>query len=173
MAFELIASIVAAVALAGVALILRKMLPGVMPKWSVPVAAGLGLVGFTVWSEYDWFARVSAELPEGVEVVLAQTEAQPLRPWTYLAPITTRFVAMDLRALARHPERPDLVMAKLYNFGRWQPVKDALMILDCGARRQVLVTEGVSVTSDGTLVGAEWQVVGAEDGFQQAACREG
>lgn len=173
MALELIAAIVAAIVCASIAYALRRMSGGRLPKWIITAAAGAGLIGFTIWSEYDWFNRVSAELPPGVRVVWQATEAMPLRPWTYLVPITTRFVAMDVGKLAQHPDNPDLKLARLYNFGRWQSVRDGLMVVDCAGKRQVLVTDGVEITPEGTLKGGEWVVPGADDGFQKAACAAG
>lgn len=171
MALELIAAIVAAFAMAGIALLARKLSGNRLPKWLISVAAGAGLIGFTIWSEYDWFGRVAAELPEGVEVVWHSEQAMPLRPWTYLAPITTKFVALDRRAMAQHPNNADLRMARLYNFARWQPVVDGLMIFDCAAGRQVMIHDGVEITPEGLLQGADWATPTADDMFQNAACR--
>lgn len=172
MAFELIAAIVGAVGMAGIALALRKMSRGRLPKWIVPAFAALGLIGVTVALEYGWFARVSAELPEGVEVVWQEEGASPVRPWTYLAPLVTSFVALDARGVAVHPDVATLRIARIYSFARWQPPAEALMVFDCAAGRRVLLTEGVEITADGTLTGAEWSVPAEGDQMQQAACRE-
>ncbi|MDR7126035.1 hypothetical protein [Pseudotabrizicola sp. 4114] len=170
MAFEFFAAIVAAVALGGMVHLLRRLTGTRLPNWSVTVAAAVGLIGTTIWLEYDWFNRVSAELPEGVQVVWLSEEVMTLRPWTLIAPITTRFVAMDTRAIAQHPNNPGLRMAKLFNFARWRSVTDALMVFDCAQRQQVLVTEGVQISEDGTLQGADWVTAPEGDGFQAAAC---
>ncbi len=173
MALELIAAIVAAVAFAGMFLALNKLLRGRLPKWGMTVVAGIGLIGTTIWLEYDWFDRVSAELPDGVKVVWQSVESMPLRPWTLLAPITTKFIAMDVRQIAQHPNNADLRMAKVFSFGRWRPVTDALMVFDCAAGRQILVSDGVEITEDGALKGAEWVNASEGDGFQAAACAAG
>ncbi|MDO8882496.1 MAG: hypothetical protein U0934_16500 [Pseudotabrizicola sp.] len=171
MAFEFFAAIVAAVALGGMAHLLRRLTGYSLPKWFVTVAAAVGLIGTTIYLEYDWFNRVSAELPAGVEVVWQAEEVMTLRPWTMIAPITTRFVAMDTRAIVQHPTNADLRMAKLFNFGRWRPVTNALMAFDCAGRRQVLLTEGAEISNDGILQGAEWVNAPDGDGFQAAACK--
>jgi hypothetical protein len=173
MALELIAAIVAAIALGGLAYALRRLSGGRLPKWIITAAAAVGLIGFTIWSEYDWFNRVSAELPPGVQVVWHSAAAMPLRPWTYVFPITTTFVAMDVGKMAQHPANPALKLAPLYNFARWQPVKTTAMVVDCASLRQVLITEGVEISDDGLLTGAEWVVPAADDGFQKAACAAG
>jgi hypothetical protein len=173
MALELFAAIIAAVALGGIVHLLRRLTGSLLPKWSVTVAAGIGLIGTTIYLEYDWFNRVSAELPEGVEVVWYAEEIMTLRPWTLIAPITTKFVAMDRRQVVQHPNNDALRMAKLFNFGRWRPVTDALMVFDCTQGKQILVSEGVTIGEDGTLNGAEWVSAPEGDGFQAAACTAG
>lgn len=173
MALELVAAIVAAIAFAGIALIARKISGGLLPKWAVTVAAAVGLIGTTIWLEYDWFNRVTAALPASFEVVDVQEEAMPLRPWTYLKPIRMRFLALDHAKTATHPQVPGLRMVTLYSFARWKAPQAALMAVDCAANRRVLVSDGVEITPDGTLKGAEWQVAGDGDKLQEAACREG
>ena len=124
MALELIAALITAATLGLLAWALRRWFPG-LPKWLVPVAAGLGLIGFTVWSEYDWYDRVSSSLPAEVEVVAVQEEAMPLRPWTYAKPIRMRFAALDHRKTMTHPQAASLRLVTIYSFARWQPVIEA------------------------------------------------
>ena len=171
MALELIGALIAAAALGLLAWALRRKLPG-LPKWSVPVAAGLGLIGTTIWLEYDWFGRVSAELPPGFEVVNAKATSNPLRPWTYIAPITTSFAALDRPKLARHPVRPELVIAPVYGFARWQPPRNMLMVFDCATGQQTAIVEGTVIDDAGQLSGGEWVAAEANDELQEAACRE-
>ena len=170
MAFELIAAIIAAVAFGGMVHLLRRMTARRLPFWSVTAAAAAGLIGTTIYLEYDWFNRVSAELPAGVKVVWQADEVMALRPWTMIAPLTTRFIAMDTRDIAQHPNNAALRMAKVFNFGRWRPVSDGLMVFDCAGGRQILVAEGIEITQDGQLIGADWVTAPTDDGFQAAAC---
>lgn len=172
MALELIAAIVAAIAFGGLAHLLRKLTRQRLPPWIVPAAAGLGLLGFTVWSEYDWFQRVSGKLPEGVVVVHAEAQASPLRPWSYLFPMTSRFVAMDTGATTLHPATDTLRLVRLYNFIRWGGMTEGFMVVDCDGTRQVLVTDGVVVTPDGRMTGGDWVSPGPDDAIQMAACTE-
>jgi hypothetical protein len=172
MVFEFFAAVVAAFAMAGIALVLRKLSGGRLPKWIVPVAAGAGLLGFTVWGEYDWFSRVSAELPEGVVVVDAPKVAMPLRPWTYLVPLTIRFTAIDNRVTVTDPANPDLRIARELSFARWAGTDERLVIVDCAANRQALLTAGVSPDAEGGMAGADWVDVAPDNAFQLAACKE-
>jgi hypothetical protein len=171
MALELIGALMAAAALGLFAWAIRRKATG-LPRWTVPAAAALGLVGTTVGLEYGWYARVSAELPPQVEVVTVQDEAMPLRPWTYLWPIRMRFVALDHRKTVVHPQQAGLRIVTLYSFARWKTPQEGLMAVDCAANRRVMVTEGVEITPEGILKGADWQAVEPVDKLQEAACRE-
>lgn len=174
MALELIAAIVAAFAMAGLAMLVRKLTGDRLPKWLMPVAAGLGLIGFTIWSEYDWYDRISGELPPGTTVVWQETQSQPLRPWSFLWPLTTAFVALDGREILVHPARQDLRIVKLVKFARWRNTEGVLMAVDCTAKATVVLTETVMIDEAGTLVGAEWNKATEDQGKTMgAACGEG
>lgn len=172
MALELLAAIIAAVAFAGMAHLVWRLSGRRLPRWIVPAAAALGLIGFTVWNEYDWFGRVSAELPPGVPVVWTETGANGLRPWTHLFPMTTRFIALDRRSIAQHPGNADLRLAHIYEFARWTPTRDTMMVFDCAAGRRVTLTEQVTIDDQGVLSGAEWVAAAPDDAFQTQACKE-
>ncbi|WP_128514953.1 hypothetical protein [Tabrizicola thermarum] len=172
MALELIGAILAAATLGLLAWALRRWSPG-LPRWFVPVMAAAGLIGATLVLEYSWYSRVAAELPPGIEVVRVEEEAMPLRPWTYLKPITMRFWALDQRKRMIHPQIGSLRIVPLLKFARWRPVESGLMAVDCAGGRQVVLTEGVEITEAGELTGAEWQAAPEGDALQAAACREG
>jgi hypothetical protein len=173
MTLELVAAIIAAVGMAGIALGLRRLTGGRLPKWSVPLAAGLGLLGFTFWNEYSWYVRVSAQLPAEMAVVWQARDGQILRPWTYAVPLTTRFVALDRREIALNRDLPDLRMATLYSFARWQPMQSALVAVDCAKRQLALMVEGAVISPQGQLTGAVWTAPAADDATVTTVCAAG
>lgn len=172
MALELLGSLVVAAVFGLMAWAFRRWVPA-MPQWFVPVCAGIGLIGTTVWLEYDWFKRVSAELPDGFVVVNAEATSNPMRPWTFLAPITTSFTALEKAKLARHPTQTTMVIAPVFGFPRWQNPQSALMVFDCAGNRRTPVTEGMEINEAGQLTGGEWVAADDKDELQEAACREG
>ncbi|UPQ82432.1 hypothetical protein M0M42_18880 [Pseudomonas knackmussii] len=95
MIWHLIAAIVAAVAGAGIALLLRNLSRKRLPKWIVPAFAGLGMLAYTINYEYTWFETKQARLPEG-SVVVASEEGEMLwRPWTMLFPMPLGYTVLD------------------------------------------------------------------------------
>lgn len=165
MAFELIAAISAGVALAGLALLLRVLTRRRLPAWIVPVAAASGMLGFAVWSEYSWYSRSVAALPEGVIVVRVQEESAVWRPWTYLRPVVTRFSVVDTRTSRTNADAPGQVLTTVLLFGRWRPAASVPVLFDCqGFRRAPLV-------GDDPLSGEPaWEDLPPTDEALRAAC---
>ena len=170
MAIELIAAFIAAIACAGIGMLLRRMSGGRLPKWFVPAAAGAGMIGYAVVMEYGWYGRQAAALPEGVVVVWQDQRPQALRPWTMAFPMTSRFLAMDTRTLAAHPGGADLILAEVYGFARWQGIDQGLLVVDCAADRSVRLTTETRIDDAGTLTGGEWQPLAEGDTSAAVAC---
>lgn len=165
MFLELIATIFAGLAAAGVALLLNRVLGGRLPRWIAPVVAGAAMLGTTITSEYGWFGRTTAGLPTGFEVIETVDSRAAWRPWTYIAPFTGRFVALDTASVRTSDALPDQRLADLWFFGRWSPVRQLEIRVDCarGAR---------ALPGDGAGSGVVWQEVGGADTIVSAVCRQ-
>lgn len=170
MFLELIGVIFAGFAVAGVVMILNRATGGRLPRWLAPVAAGIGMIGVTISSEYSWFARTSASLPEGLAVAEAVPHSSLYRPWTYAVPMINRFAAVDTGTQATHLGQPGQVLADVYFFGRWSPVSMVPVLFDCAGQRRAAVPPGTVFKADGSADGLQWDTPGDADGLLAAAC---
>lgn len=170
MAFELIAAVVFGVGAAGVVMLLRRLAGRVIPRFAIPAAAGLAMIGFTVWSEYAWFDRQAAALPEDVAVAATIAEPSAFRPWTYAKPYVDRFIAVDLGAARQHEASPEKVLVTLYMFQRHAPTASAPLLVDCAQMRRADIADGVDFRDDGSIDGAQWREVGADDPLVSTVC---
>jgi len=59
MFLELIATVTVGIGTGGIVVLINKATRGRLPRWLVPVAAGLSMIGFTLWSEYSWAGRTA------------------------------------------------------------------------------------------------------------------
>jgi hypothetical protein len=173
MMLEILAAFVAGVAAAGIAMALRAMTRGRLPRWIVPAAAGAGMIGFTIWSEYAWQDRAVAGLPPGFVVAEAIPERSPLRPWTYAVPLVTRMLVVDLNVTLRHPVATDLALTRVVGLARWEPNREWRVVLDCAQNLRVNVTEGIVVSDAGVLTGGAWSAVAPDDAVLRTACDGG
>lgn len=165
MFFELIAVFVAGFAGAGAAMLLRKATGGRLPRWLVPLGAGAAMLIATISSEYSWYGRTAAALPEGMAVAQTVESRALWRPWTYAFPLTDRFVAVDVKGLRENEQTAGLYLAEMAFFGRWKPVTQVQIMVDCTGHRRADPTLGD---------GAEpvWRDVGPEDPVVRTVCAE-
>lgn len=170
MLFELIATFAAGFVAAGFVLTINLTFRGLLPKWAMPVCAGLAMIGYTIWSEYSWHDRVVAALPQGLEVASSQEGSAFWRPWTYLFPMKERFVAVDAASLRMHPNTPDQRVVMLYFYARWSAPQPVPVAFNCADNTRTLLAEGASLTEDGQIAGAEWRPVEADDPTRTLVC---
>lgn len=167
---ELIATVFAGIGCAGIAMLLNTLTGRRLPKWIMPVAAGLGMIGMTISNEYTWFDRTSARLPEGVTIAMTVDEQSWKRPWTQIWPYTKRFVAVDVATARKNESLPTQRLADLYFFGRWSPVNQAPMLFDCATSRSALLIDGADFANDGTVANADWEAMPNGDPVLKLVC---
>jgi hypothetical protein len=130
------------------------------------------MLAAAISSEYGWYDRTRAVLPERIVVAQAIEEASFYRPWTYLAPFVTRFVAVDRGTMRTHPQRPGERIVELVFYGRWTRTAKVPMLFDCANGRRADIADGLSFDADGAVAGAEWRDVPPGDPVLAAACAE-
>ena len=167
---ELIATIVAGIGCAGIVLVINIATGRRLPKWIMPVAAGLGMIAMTISNEYTWYDRTTERLPEGLQIATTVDEQSWLRPWTQIWPYTKRFIAADLPNLRQHPDRPDERLVDIYFFGRWSPVNQAPMLLNCTEAQAAILIDGATFAEDGSVADADWNAMPADDPLLTLVC---
>lgn len=170
MFLELIATVFAGLALAGVVMLIRKATGGRLPNWVVPVAAGLGMIATTISNEYGWYGRTTDSLPAGLEIAQTVENQSFYRPWTYVRPYVDRFVAVDTASLRENPALPGQRMVDLYFYGRWAPPSSMRVLLDCNGERRASLADGAEFGADGRVTDANWIGVGADDPVLATGC---
>jgi len=167
MFFELVATFAAGAVAAGLVLIAGHLSGGRLPRWAMPVAAGVAMLGYTVWSEYTWGPRTIASLPEGVEVLATVEESRVWKPWTYVIPQITRIMALDRAGVQTNPEAPGILLADLYFFERWTPPAKRPQLVNCaeGARADV---SGAALADPSE---ATWRSMAENDPLSEALCQ--
>ncbi|AJE48616.1 hypothetical protein [Celeribacter indicus] len=167
MLLEFIATISAGAGAAGIVLLIGRLTSGALPKWLLPAAAGAAMLAFSIWTDYSWFDRAQQGL--GAEKVVATTidKRQIWRPWTYVAPVTTRFIALDR---TRADQDDATVFADMYLVSRREDSVIVPAAFDCllGRRADLIGAEGG--TPEARLESARWHDLGEDDPVLRTAC---
>ncbi|WP_424972595.1 hypothetical protein [Dinoroseobacter sp. S76] len=170
MFLELIATFVIGFGVAGLILIVNAMTGRRLPGAVLPVGAGLAMIGFTIWSEYNWYPRTLAQLPEGIEIISTNESQAVYRPWTYVTPFVDRFAAVDKARIRRNENVPEQVMVPVVFMGRWAPGAEIPVVVDCVESRRADLADGIEFDEVGALVNADWIAVEADDPLLEAVC---
>ena len=166
MIFTLIGTVMIGVTAASLIFILGRVLPGRLPRWLMPVAAGGAMMGFIVVSDYTYFPRMESALPEGTQVVSSQSNSSALRPWTLVAPPVDRFmVAVGQRT---HADWPGFVMTELLLMRRWYPTQPVLQVIDCPGERRAHA--GEAALDQGDPAALDWFPLTRDHPLWQAVC---
>lgn len=172
MFLELIATFAVGLAAAGIAHLMNRLTGRRLPRWFIPVIAGITMIAFTIFNEYTWFQRTSNALPRGLVVVKSAEHKVAYRPWTYLKPYVDRFIAIDTLSLRRNENLPDKRILDLLVYGRWTPAQRIRAVFNCKTGQRADLLDGVTFNEDGSLKGATWYDTGLDDPITKAACKE-
>ncbi len=170
MFLELIGTIFAGFAFAGVVMVVNKLTGGRLPKWAAPVAAGAGMIGMTITSEYSWYDRTRDQLPDSLTIVQEVESRAFYRPWTYAVTFVDRFAAIDAASVRTNASLPDERLVDLYFFGRWAPVSKMPVAVNCAENSRANLADGAEFADDGRLLNASWIKIDADDPVIEATC---
>ncbi len=172
MLFELIGTFVAGGVAALAFWALNRTLGGRLPSWLMPVSAGAAMLAATISSEYNWFDRTKATMPDGMVVAQSIEDTAFYRPWTYAKPFVSRFVAVDQASIRSHADHPDQRIVDLVFYGRWTRTAKVPMLFDCANAKRADIVDGVDFKADGSVENADWRDLPADDPILIAACEE-
>ncbi|SPH16859.1 hypothetical protein DEA8626_00373 [Defluviimonas aquaemixtae] len=168
-----ISTVAAGFAAAGVVMLLNRLSGRRLPKWAIPAAAGLAMVAYAIWNEYSWAERNRATLPDTAVVTFENARSDLWRPWTFVAPVTTRMAILDRGPEADLPADPGPGMrhAQLYLMERWKPIYRLIVLFDCASARRLDAAAGEASAAD--LAVADWIQLDPDDPALRAACEGG
>lgn len=173
MFYELVATLFAGLAMAGVVMMLNHATRGRLPKWAMPVGAGLAMIAATIASEYAWYDRTVDAMPEGLSVIMTHENRAMYRPWTYAVPFVDRYVAVDDLSQRTHPEHPNLRIVDTLFMGRWSAPEKLIVLVDCATMKRAQLMDGVSFGDGGAVDGVSWIASDQNDPLIAHVCASG
>ena len=168
---HLIAVFAIGFAAAGFVLLAFRLRGKKPPRYLIPLAAGLSMVGYALWSEYSWASRTIAGLPDHVTVVKRIPSSAPWKPWTYIFPQVDRFIAVDSAEIRRNDRLPGLVLAEVILVARLEPAVTTRQLFDCPQARRADVIASDDFTDEGLPLNPDWVALELDDDLYKAVCQ--
>lgn len=168
MLYDLIATIVVGVGVAGTVIGINKLTGSRLPKWIVPACAGLGMLGYTIFNEYAWFPNAEKNLPDTIQVATKIEESKAYRPWTYIWPQVSRFIAIS------DPEPLDAThkSASIILVARWQNALEIPAVFDCANITRTDFPLGYPDDLNASLASTNWVKLTADDPVWAKVCTD-
>ncbi len=168
MLYDLIATIVLGVGVAGIVIGFNKLTGSRLPKWAVPASVGLGMLSFTIFNEYAWFTNTELNLPDGTKVAQKVEESKFYRPWTYIWPQTSRFIAIsNVESVASGKVSAGIILVS-----RWQNALEIPTVFDCDATQRADFPLGLPTDMETAFTKVDWLALEADDPLLKAACEK-
>jgi hypothetical protein len=149
---------------------LRSLPGGRPPRAIITVAAGVGMLGYTLYLDYSWAPRAILDMPQGLTVVREAVSAAWWKPWTLVRPQIVRIAAVDAVGVMRNPAAPDLALAQLYMVDRHAPTGRASAPVDCAKGLMARTTDGLTLDAAGLPAAARWDTLDADDPIRAVVC---
>ena len=170
MLFHLVATL--ALALVGCLMLwtVFRHLKRPMPRYLLPMTAGVVAIGYGVYAEYTWGTRTVDALPDSFVVLQRIDERTALAPWTWLVPRVVRVSAIDTAAVRRHPAHPELRLLDVFLLARFNPTRRVAQLVDCDAGRRADLAPDDAFGADGLPPDVAWRDAGVDDPIVRGAC---
>lgn len=172
MVLDFVGAIATGLGLLGIVLLINILTGRRMASWVFPVTVALGMISFTAWSEQSWASRTLDAQPH-LRLASQNSASVFYRPWTYIWPNVTRMITLDISQTRVHPDRPDQVLTQIVLLGRWQPVRAVTAVFDCAQNARADLTQSARLNDDGSIEGADWRPLEAENSVLRTACQMG
>lgn len=167
---DIIISVVVGFAVGGLTHLLLRLIGIRARKTLTLIAAGLGMLGFQVWSEYSWFGRMQSRLPDTIDIVQSFPYQAAWQPWTYITPRIDRFTAIDRSATRRNDALPGMALVSTLLIARNQPPLELTLLVDCPGQRRAYLEAGQEFSPSGLPKTIEWTPLGVDEPLYDRVC---
>lgn len=146
MTWHLFAVFIIGLCLGGIAFFVRKASRNRLPKWIIPISAGIGMFGYLVYYDYNWFEHKRSQLPAGSVVVEQGRAASFFKPWGYLIPSVSSFVVLDGQVKETQQQGEILVEYIRYEFinDSTERLVTQSYVLNCTTAEQIALQQANS-----------------------------
>lgn len=143
MIWHLIAVLITGLSMGGIAVLLRKISRNRIPRWVIPIAAGLGMLAYQAYYDYTWFDWKKSQLPDGAILLEEQRNSNFFRPWSYVFPAVNYFAFIDGEHRTFRQEGQHLVQYIRYELyhEHTDRLETNFYLLNCGEAEQVKLVE--------------------------------
>ncbi len=172
MFLEIVAVVAVAFAACGSLLLIAKAFRIKLPRWAIPLTAGLAMVAVTISVRYTWADRLIGGLPAQVVVIDRYHATSWLEPWSYVVPRVNQLLVLDHGKTRTNPEHPEIRLVTLALVEQHSGTLEMTQFIDCQRQRRVVVTQDLQLDAEGLPSASSWIEGGEPQTLYRAACSD-
>ncbi|SCA56916.1 hypothetical protein MTBPR1_30286 [Candidatus Terasakiella magnetica] len=102
-----------------------------LPKFVLPMLAGISLLSFNAYMRYTWGDRTAEAFPPEVVVLKEYRHSNLFEPWTFLWPRVSHLIAADTTQTRTNPAYPDIIMGSTVMMQEHQDTTQMSVLVNC------------------------------------------
>ena len=150
MIWHLLAVFIIGLCVGAFAFALRKLSRNKLPSWIIPVCAGLGMLSYLAYYDYNWFSLKRGQLPAESIVIEQDRASNFFRPWSYVLPSVSSFVILDGTSKKTQQDGQTLVQYIRYEFinDYIERLESQPYVLNCATGEQVAIPKNANTPAN-------------------------
>ena len=150
MIWNLLAVFIFGLCVGAFAFALRKLSRNKLPSWIIPVCAGLGMLSYLAYYDYNWFSLKRGQLPAESIVIEQDRASNFFRPWSYVLPSVSSFVILDGTSKKTQQDGQTLVQYIRYEFinDYIERLESQPYVLNCATGEQVAIPKNANTPAN-------------------------
>lgn len=127
-----------------------------LPKFLLPMVAGITLLSFNAYMRYTWGDRTIEAFPQEVVVLKEYRSSTLFEPWTFLVPRVSHLIAADATQTRVNPAHPDIIMGATVMVQEHQKTLNMTVMVNCYAGEVAVLPTDQITAGQNPLDVAQW-----------------
>ncbi|WP_135076538.1 hypothetical protein [Terasakiella sp. SH-1] len=127
-----------------------------LPKFILPMLAGVTLLGFNAYMRYTWGDRTAEAFPPEVVVLKEYRHSNLFEPWTFLWPRVSHLIAADTTQTRTNANYPDVIMGSTVMMQEHQDTTEMSVLVNCKEGLVAVLPTNMVAQGQNPIETAQW-----------------
>lgn len=127
-----------------------------LPKFVLPLLAGITLLSYNAYMRYTWSDRTAEAFPPEVVVLKEYRHSNVFEPWTFLYPRVSHFIAADKTQTRTNEKHPDVVMGSTVMMQEHQDTTTMTVLVNCKENQVAVLQRNQVAQGQDPVESAQW-----------------
>lgn len=127
-----------------------------LPKFLLPMVAGITLFSFNIYMSYSWFDRTAASYGDDIVVLKEYRSSSIFAPWTTVVPRVSHFLAINAKQEPKQVGDSGIIQGAVVMIQEYVDPLNMTVLVDCQKDLISLLPTGQVSADQNLLEIAQW-----------------